>query len=302
MLRRCTSSVIGRGLFGTAFRRLSSSKESTIWLVPLQFDKGREETPKSYVPPRNSTKHTLVIDLDGTLVDTASLSKTMHVTFLRPYVIPFLREMHELFEVIYWTAGVEFYGRSVLKAIEAAGRKFDGKSVCGENPLALYRQHTLEEKGYMKYIPFLKRPVQNVLMIDDRARSFRLTPRQAILVEEWWVDPMAIPDLRKADYKKVLQVLRRKEPIDFEHLPVVPELGDSAIQDSHLEDMRKMLRRCAKSENPSREMDFYRPDGYHRTDNFLRKVQLPRKHVLGAWLPQRRKKPVPLLRRRKKKN
>ena len=197
--------------------------------------------------------------------------------------------MHQLFEVIYWTAGTEDYGRAVLEGIEAAGWKFDGKSVCGAKPRTLYRQHTAENRDRMKYIPSLKRPVQNVLMVDDRTRSFLDTPRQAILIPRWYVDEKEM-DLSRED---LYSLNGRKKPVDYKKLPSIPKFRDSAVQDRALEEMREMLRRCAKSNNPSREMDFYRPDGYHLTDNLL-----SRSDSIGAYVPQRREKPVPPLNRK----
>ena len=138
----------------------------SIWLAPLTFRPGQSETPAHQFPARKleERRHTLVLDIDETLVHSMALSNDLYITALRPYVIPFLREMNELFEVIFWTAGTEFYGNAVLQAIEEAGIAYDGEPVVGSNPTALYRQHTSEDWNYMKYIPMLRRPVQNVLM------------------------------------------------------------------------------------------------------------------------------------------
>ena len=154
-----------------------------IWLAPIE-DKTPSMVSPDVVPERdpNDARHTLVLDLDETLVSSTWHYPYGNFTFLRPYVIPFLREMHELFEVIYWTSASESYGRAVLEVIETTGKRIDGKSVCGENPPALFRQHcgSFWDPVQLKYLPQLKRPVQNVLIIDDRPSNFWLTPRQAI--------------------------------------------------------------------------------------------------------------------------
>lgn len=183
------------------------------WPMPL---------PEAF--PRNKNKHTLVLDIDETLIHTYGMTKhvvgSMEKTdaekalassvglvdysmLVRPHLKEFLSEVNELFEVVYWTAGTASYCAAVLDAIERhvlgqepsfynylemAKVKSGEKSTTNANFYALSRTQTLESKHYMKYMPLLGRSLRNVLMIDDNVRSFPLTPRNGIKVPPFEMD------------------------------------------------------------------------------------------------------------------
>ena len=284
---------------------------ASIWLVPVHVqmdDDAFQQTPQELIPARDphDTRHTLVIDIDDTLISSGWMYGETNVTALRPNVIPFLREMHELFEVIYWTAAVEEYGRAVLQAIEAIGKAIDGKSVCGANPKAMYRQHCLEDWNDMKYLPLLKRPVQNVLIIDDSRKSFRMTPRQGVKMQGWSPSPREVMRYLPAAYRQ--EFFRCNQPVAYEDLPPLPTEGKvstASLADRSFDAMRSMLIHCAKSKNPSLEMDYWRPDDYGTTDDFS-SLYMKGNHPYGPgpgctdagdWLPLRRLSPISPLNR-----
>jgi hypothetical protein len=232
---------------------------------------------KPLIPAKKAgdTRHTLVLDIDQTLLDT---DESMQFTTLRPHVIPFLREVNELFEVVIWTAGTQGYGIKMLEAIENGGKHIDSKPVLGKSVLALYRQHTLEQFAYMKYIPHLGRPVTKTLMVDDATRSYFLTPRQAVLCEQW----VAADD--------------RHSGADVHAKGVIADdkyVTAGRARDTELLDMLPMLRAVAAAPCSTLELDHWRPTGYESTDDILTPH---RTSGVGKWVPERRLEgPIPPL-------
>jgi TFIIF-interacting CTD phosphatase-like protein len=73
--------------------------------------------------PRHEKRHTLVLDIDETLVHTFSQSASAaderlmeYGMLVRPGLKEFLEECNELFEVVFWTAGVASYGYEAPRA------------------------------------------------------------------------------------------------------------------------------------------------------------------------------------------
>lgn len=157
-------------------------------------------------------KHTLVLDIDETLLHTVHQERHPEVrhldnyhVLLRPHVGPFLKEVHGLFEVVLWTAGVATYGGAMTNLLEkAAGlppsdyynaetlwasldpSKKEPASPKSNNDhvhwYLLTRSQTLVSHSWMKFIPIIGRDERSVIMIDDNVRSFPLTPRSGIRV------------------------------------------------------------------------------------------------------------------------
>ncbi|CUG89563.1 NLI-interacting factor, putative [Bodo saltans] len=156
-------------------------------------------------------KHTLVLDIDETLLHTVHQERHPQVrhldnyhVLLRPHVGTFLKEVHELFEVVLWTAGVATYGGAMANVLEqAAGleksnyydaevlwasldpTKKDTAEVADNDNVNWYllsRAQTLTSHNWMKYIPMLGRDEKSVIMIDDNVRSFPLTPRGGVKI------------------------------------------------------------------------------------------------------------------------
>jgi TFIIF-interacting CTD phosphatase-like protein len=234
---------------------------------------------------KETPRHTLVLDIDETLV-SSNLGESFSYTVLRPHLIPFLREVTELFELVYWTAGTESYGQAVINAIEEAGMEVDGKPVAGK-VAALFRHDTLENLNYMKFLGHLNREVHNTLLIDDNQRSFPLTPRQAVTCQPFqFTDAFPLKD-------ELGQLLRRKgKPIHFKSLNIAIPLPPKISEDDELLQLLPMLRAVASSPHAAKELDHWRPEGYERCDNIGQDYY---KSGVGSWLKERRPKPIPPL-------
>lgn len=245
-----------------------------LWPMPL---------PEPF--PRNKNKHTLVLDIDETLIHTYDFTKHMvgsmeksdaerelassvalvdYSMLVRPHLKEFLTEVSELFEVVYWTAGTASYCAAVLDAIErqvldkepsfynylelAKGRRGE-QSTANANFYALSRTQTLESKQYMKYMPLLGRHLKNVLMIDDNVRSFPLTPRNGIKVPSFEMDDQLLNLFLRAA-SEVEKAGGKTDHLDKRLLTVLDAGGrelQRLEQDTALLDVLPMLRAVAKT-------------------------------------------------------
>ncbi|MDR3548559.1 MAG: HAD family hydrolase [Candidatus Pacebacteria bacterium] len=118
-------------------------------------------------------KHTLVLDIDNTLVfsqpskassaatDTSSVDVTV-----RPYAIKLIERLHSLYEIVLFTAGCDAYAAKIRKHLDPSGKRIVrslGNSSC----------ITTKEGLLVKDLRiFVDRPLQNILIADDRVTSF----------------------------------------------------------------------------------------------------------------------------------
>jgi hypothetical protein len=278
-----------------------------IIVAPLNL-KILEETkrePGRLLPSKSkkAPRHTLVLDLDETLLSSFLSSPDRYedsYTLLRPHLIPFLREVTELFELVYWTAGSESYGRCAIKAIEEAGMELDGKPVAGE-VAALFRQDTLRGINYMKFLGHLNRDVHNTLLIDDRERSFLYTPRHGVKCRPfnfWAVSPEA--DVYKLiryrdELGRLLHSNGRAAPLKSFNLDA--PIQSTATEDDELLRLLPMLRAVASSPHAAKELDHWRPKGYEKYDELrYEKFGFEFKECgVGSWETKRRAQPIPPL-------
>lgn len=99
---------------------------------------------------------------------------------IRPGADQFLKEMHELFELVIFTAGTEEYADWALMFLENV-------SLIKHR---LYRQHALPFNGYyVKDLSRLGRDLSKTLIVDNIAENFQLQPNNGIFISTWISDP-----------------------------------------------------------------------------------------------------------------
>jgi len=139
------------------------------------------------LPP--SDKQTLVLDLDETLVHASSempcvpavplmvLGKQLWLS-IRPHAESFLSSLAVHYELVVWTAGVEAYGKAVVKLLDPSGSLISH---------SLYRQHCtcLGDGIYAKDLSKLGRDMNSTRIVDNNPVSFSLQPCAGILVPDF---------------------------------------------------------------------------------------------------------------------
>ncbi|CAJ1992479.1 PTP1-interacting protein [Leishmania donovani] len=283
--------------------------------------------------PMNKQKHTLVLDIDETLIHTYAMglhddskdrtrdpalqgvSLIDYNVLLRPHLKEFLEEVNQLFEVVFWTAGTASYCCAVLDALEQQvmqlPRSFYShvelakeshkmkSSTSHTNFYALSRTQTLEQQGYMKYLPMLGRKMSSVVMLDDNVRSFPLTPRNGIRIDAFDPDDRVLQR-----YMFALRRVQEEKPHEMEDALVqCLQQGQQEIarleKDRALLDVLPVLRAVAQvpaGQDVTKELDHWRDLDYVRCDDFMATMNVRsavRQQILGVTLPERRSTPIP---------
>ena len=147
------------------------------------------------LPPKNSKKKTLVLDLDETLVHSQFMEFSdksdlviqieieneihdIHVK-VRPGVKEFLEKMDKIFELVVFTASISKYADPLLDLI-------DKKGYC---PYRLFREHcTLINTTFVKDLQRLGRDIKNIIIVDNSPVSYVLHPENGLPILTWFED------------------------------------------------------------------------------------------------------------------
>ena len=156
-------------------------------LPPLHMVGGTALQPMQPLPkvkapylPENKTgkKHTLVLDLDETLVHYYEVAGKGRYN-IRPNCQKFLREMSELYELVIFTAAMQDYADWVLNDI-------DKKKYISHR---LYRQHATQHGlVFVKDLSKIGRDLSKVIIVDNVAENFQLQPDNGIFIKSWFDD------------------------------------------------------------------------------------------------------------------
>jgi len=147
--------------------------------IEEEVAKGLQLVPAPYLK-ESSSKPTLVLDLDETLLHFEEISDTEGQLSIRPGADKFLKVMGALYELVIFTAGTEEYADWALGYLES------------ENSLSyrLYRQHALPFRGfYVKDLSRVGRDLTKTLIVDNIADNFQLQPQNGIAIRTWISDP-----------------------------------------------------------------------------------------------------------------
>ncbi|XXQ35807.1 FCP1 homology domain-containing protein [Plasmodiophora brassicae] len=148
------------------------------------------------LPPPDSrrARRTLILDLDETLIHSsfvpipkydllvpitmAHRSRLVYVQ-KRPHVDEFLRRVHDLFEVVVFTASLSLYADPVLDVLDPANT----------SSYRLYREHCVQVDGqYIKDLSVLGRDLHRTIIVDNSPHSYSRQPYNAVPVASWFGD------------------------------------------------------------------------------------------------------------------
>lgn len=148
-------------------------------------------------------KKTVVIDLDETLIHASPTNKKPdHIitkilpdgsslclkVSIRPFAKEFIRTVSHYAEVIIFTASVRTYADPIIDLLDPQRELIK---------LRLYRESCqLTSQGYVKDLSILKKPLKDILIIDNLASSFAKQRENGILISSWYGDPNDIELLK----------------------------------------------------------------------------------------------------------
>ena len=147
------------------------------------------------LPPKTSSKKTLVLDLDETLVHSQFLPNSIpsdlilkidiynqlqdiHV-LIRPGVQNFLKKLGKLYEIVIFTASISKYASPLLDII-------DKDNICS---FRLFREHcSMMGVTYIKDLNKLGRDLKDVIIVDNSPLSYSLNKENGIPISTWFND------------------------------------------------------------------------------------------------------------------
>ena len=144
-----------------------------------------------------STRKTLILDLDETLIHSVSKGGTMSTAHMvevrlgshailyyvhkRPFCDLFLSKVAMWYKVVIFTASVQEYADPVIDWLEQGQKLFKAR---------FYRQHcTFRNGAYMKNLTVAEPDLAKAIIIDNSPLSYRLNQSNAIPIEGWISDP-----------------------------------------------------------------------------------------------------------------
>lgn len=154
-------------------------------------DKLLPDWPLEYlnISPDVPCPHTLVIDLDDTLVRATWDRRYGWRHAKRPGVDAFLREMSKYYEVVLFTSNINGVADPVMFMLDKEGYAMH----------KLYRDATRFVRGtHCKDISRLNRDQRKIVVLDDDPRAVQLQPENAILVKPY-LDPTDRTDTELED-------------------------------------------------------------------------------------------------------
>ena len=152
-------------------------------------------TKQLFLLPKSSSKKTLVLDLDETLVHSQFLpfsiqsdvilkidieNQTHDINVLiRPGVKTFLQRLSKLYEIVIFTASVSKYADPLLDIL-------DKENYCS---FRLFREHcTLMGMTYIKDLNKLGRDLKDVIIVDNSPLSYSFNKENGIPILTWFSD------------------------------------------------------------------------------------------------------------------
>ena len=155
----------------------------------------KENSETQFLLPKTSSKKTLVLDLDETLVhsqflpfstqsdvilkiDIENQIHDIHV-LIRPGVQTFLKRLSKLYEIVIFTASVSKYADPLLDIL-------DKDNICS---FRLFREHcSMMGMTYIKDLNKLGRNLKDVIIVDNSPLSYSFNKENGIPILTWFND------------------------------------------------------------------------------------------------------------------
>ena len=157
--------------------------------------KESQEHSNYFLPPKETNKKTLVLDLDETLVHSQFFEFSIpsditikieiekeiydiHV-LVRPGVEKFIETMKDYYEIIIFTASISKYADILMNII-------DPNKYC---PYRLFREHcSFVNNNYVKDLTRLGRDLKDIVIVDNSPLSYSFHPNNGLPILSWFDD------------------------------------------------------------------------------------------------------------------
>ena len=198
------------------------SPYTNIIQIPCKISIDEHEIKNAYpqINYQNINKKTLILDIDETLVHSSmtpfpngshltiemKVSGRKYIAYVlkRPYLEHFLQEMSSLYEVIVFTASIAEYAEPLLQELD-------------RNKIIKYklnRSHCIFIQGnYIKDLRVIKRPMKDLIIIDNNPISYAINPDNGIPILSWFDNPNDTELLKLIPLLKYLAKVNDVRPI-----------------------------------------------------------------------------------------
>ena len=136
-----------------------------------------------YIKSISKKKYTLILGLEGTLINFKFNSNNKFSTFngfldFRPGLYQFLSEMKKYFELIIFSLFLQKNADYIINTIEKKQKYFEYR---------LYLQHAIIiENEFVKELKRIGRPLDKVIIVDNLSQNFKLNKKNAINIKSFW--------------------------------------------------------------------------------------------------------------------
>lgn len=143
-----------------------------------------EEVESLHGENRLNGKHTLVLDLDETLIHSFHVDKGVISTLtpdryylVRPGTFDLLSALSKYYEIVIFTSGTQAYADSILDSLDISGTFITHR---------LFRQHTSKNKhDDSKDITKLGRPIERTIIVDNSPANFAYHSDNGLYIKTW---------------------------------------------------------------------------------------------------------------------
>ena len=143
-----------------------------------------------YIHTQRIKSYTLILDLNETIVNFQRTNFSQGILRLRPFLLEFLEEISNYYEIILFTISTEFFAKPIIKAIEENKKFFD---------FVFYREYAIiVGNDFVKDLTRIGRPLDSTIIVDNIPQNFRLQKENGIYIKPFFAqDPndMTLVDL-----------------------------------------------------------------------------------------------------------
>ena len=197
-LRKCLRQLTNNIGTQTPYQVLSIINDSILFCHNCEFlnVKTNEEEEKKNINKKNKTLNDektikppfikkkmtknfcLVLDLDETLIHNLQLPFGNYF-LVRPGVFHLFSKVHEIYEIIIFTAGKKRYAYNIIDKIDYNNYV----------DYILYKNHMIVEEGiYIKKLELIGRDLNKIICVDNLEKNAKFNRKNLYLISSWYND------------------------------------------------------------------------------------------------------------------
>lgn len=144
----------------------------------IKSSKGENNIISPFIKNKMTKKFCLVLDLDETLIHKLNLPFGEYY-FIRPGVFDLLEKVHDIYEIIIFTAGKKKYAYNIID-------KIDSKD---NIDYILYKKHLSNIEGNLvKKLDLIGRDLNKIICVDNLEKNAKYNKENLYLISSWYND------------------------------------------------------------------------------------------------------------------